>query len=131
VLFGLGLTAFVAPLTASVMGSVDEARVSTGSGVNNAVARTGGLVAVAFVPAVAGLTGAVGPDATTDAYRTAMIIVAALAAMAAVVSAIGLGSPRQRRSAREVICPIEGPPLQPDPVACPPPAGSGASTATA
>jgi EmrB/QacA subfamily drug resistance transporter len=126
VVFGLGLTAFVAPLTASVMGSVDEAHVSTGSGVNNAVARTGGLVAVAFVPAVAGLTGAVGPDATTDAYRTAMIVVAALAVLAGGVSAIGLRAPRQRRSARDVICPVDGSPLQPDPVACPPPLDTAA-----
>jgi EmrB/QacA subfamily drug resistance transporter len=120
VLFGLGLTAFVAPLTASVMGSVEPDRVSTGSGVNNAVARTGGLIAVAFVPAVSGLTGAVGPEATTDAYRTAMIVVAGLALAAAAVSAVGLRTPRQRRSAREVICPVDGTPLQPDPVACPP-----------
>jgi hypothetical protein len=120
VLFGLGLTAFVAPLTASVMGSVSQDRVSTGSGVNNAVARTGGLLAVAFVPAVAGLTDAVGPEATTEAYRTAMIVVAGLALAAAAVSAVGLRAPRQRRSAREVICPVDGSPLQPDPVACPP-----------
>ena len=121
VVFGLGLTAFVAPLTTSVMGSVDEAHVSTGSGVNNAVARTGGLVAVAFVPAVAGLTGAVGPAATTDAYRSAMVIVAVLAAVAGMVSAVGLREPRLRRSARDRICPVDGSPLQPDPVACPPP----------
>ncbi len=119
VIFGLGLTAFVAPLTASVMGSVDDAHVSTGSGVNNAVARTGGLIAVAFVPAVSGLTGAVGPDATTDAYRIAMLVVAGLAVVAALVSAVGLRSPRSRTSARDVICPVDGTPLQPDPVECP------------
>jgi EmrB/QacA subfamily drug resistance transporter len=120
IVFGLGLTAFVAPLTASVMGSVDDAHVSTGSGVNNAVARTGGLVAVAFVPAVAGLTGAVGPGETTDAYRTAMVVVAVLAVVAALVSAVGLRAPVTRRSARDRICPVDGSPLQPDPVECPP-----------
>ena len=66
VLFGVGLVAFVAPLTASVMGSVAEAWVSTASGVNNAVARTGGLVAIAIVPSISGLTTADGPAETTD-----------------------------------------------------------------
>lgn len=121
IVFGLGLTAFVAPLTATVMGSVDEAHVSTGSGVNNAVARTGGLVAVAFVPSAAGLASAIGPDAVTDAYRTGMWIVAGFAAIGALVSAVGLrGRTTQRESARERICPIDGTPLQPDPEACPP-----------
>src|SRR5690606_23999930 len=98
-----------------------------------------GLIAVAFVPAVSGLTGAVGPDATTDAYRTAMVVVAGLALAAAAVSAVGLRAPRQRSSAREVICPVDGTPLQPDPVACPPVTrpcpcsalrGAGASTSS-
>jgi EmrB/QacA subfamily drug resistance transporter len=115
VVFGLGLVTFVAPLTASVMGAVDEGHVSTASGVNNAVARTGGLVAVAVVPTIAGLTTAVGADATTDAYRTAMWIIAGLAGVAAVISAAGLRGPRPRTSARDRICPVDGPPLQPAP----------------
>jgi EmrB/QacA subfamily drug resistance transporter len=121
VVFGLGLTAFVAPLTATVMGSVEEAHVSTASGVNNAVARTGGLVAVAFVPSAAGLATAVGADAVTDAYRTGMWIVAAFAAVGALVSAVGLRDRApQRESARTYICPVDGSPLQPDPAECPP-----------
>ena len=118
-LFGLGLVAFVAPLTASVMAAVDDAHVSTGSGVNNAIARTGGLVAVAFVPAVAGLSGASGAQEVTDAYRTAMVIVAALALAASLISAVGLRSRAQRRSARSTICPVDGSPIQPDPARCP------------
>jgi hypothetical protein len=99
--------------------------VSTGSGVNNAIARTGGLVAVAFIPAVAGLTTAEGPAATTSAYQTGMVAVAGLAGVAAAISAIGLVSRAQRRSAREVICPVDGSPLQPDPVLCPAPSVPG------
>ena len=51
VVFGLGLVTFVAPLTATVMGSVDPDQVSTASGVNNAVARTASLAAIAVIPA--------------------------------------------------------------------------------
>jgi EmrB/QacA subfamily drug resistance transporter len=89
-LLGLGLVAFVAPLTATVMACVDQRLVSTASGVNNAIARTAGLVALAVVPSVAGLTVAAGPDATTTAYRWAMAITAALGVLGAGVSAIWL-----------------------------------------
>jgi MFS family permease len=120
-LFGLGLVTFVAPLTASVMGSVEESWVSTASGVNNAIARTGGLLAVALIPSVSGLTDAHGAAATTDAFRTGMWITAGLAIVAALVSAIWL--PRRApaaASARRFHCAVDGTPLQPDPRLCPP-----------
>jgi predicted MFS family arabinose efflux permease len=44
-----GLTLSVAPLTAAVMGAVDTAHVGSASGVNNAIARTGGLLATALL----------------------------------------------------------------------------------
>jgi hypothetical protein len=51
-LFGLGLSMAVAPLTATVLGSVDQRHAGIASGVNNAVARISGLVAVAAIGAV-------------------------------------------------------------------------------
>ncbi len=122
-LVGFGLVTLVAPLTASVMASVDDAFVSTASGVNNAIARTGGLLAVAVLPSVAGLSTAHGPGEITDAYQTAMMIAAVLAVASSVIAAVGL--PRltgAQRSARRYHCAVDGTPLQPDPKECPPPA---------
>ena len=56
--FGVGLTLTVAPLTAAVMAAVDVHHFGVGSAINNATARIGGLLAVAVVPALAGLTAA-------------------------------------------------------------------------
>lgn len=56
--FGLGLAAMVAPLTATALAAAPPEHAGLASGVNNAVARTGGLVTVAAVPVVAGLAGA-------------------------------------------------------------------------
>jgi EmrB/QacA subfamily drug resistance transporter len=58
VVFGIGLTFVVAPLTAAVMASVDQHHFGVGSAINNAVARIGGLLAIAVVPALAGLASA-------------------------------------------------------------------------
>jgi hypothetical protein len=51
-LFSLGLSATVAPLTATALSSVGSHRAGVASGVNNAVARIAGLVAIAVVGAV-------------------------------------------------------------------------------
>jgi hypothetical protein len=50
--FGLGLSMTVAPLTATVLGDADERRAGIASGVNNAVARVAGLLAIAALGAV-------------------------------------------------------------------------------
>jgi EmrB/QacA subfamily drug resistance transporter len=87
-LFGLGLALTVAPLTAAALGSVDDRRAGVASGVNNAVARTGQVLAVAAVPLVAGFAPgeAIAPEALLDGFRTTMGAAAVAALVAAAVA---------------------------------------------
>ncbi len=82
IVFGLGLTLTVAPLTATVLAAASERFAGIASGVNNAISRGAGLLAIAVIPGVAGLTGDAYRDAGAFArgFRTAMLISAALAA---------------------------------------------------
>jgi Na+/melibiose symporter-like transporter len=83
IVFGLGLATLVAPLTATVLAAVDVGHASTASGVNNAVARLAGLLAVAVLPGLAGL-GDPGPGQSLgDPYVTAMRISAGLCVLGA------------------------------------------------
>ncbi|MEV0196225.1 MFS transporter [Nonomuraea sp. NPDC050691] len=86
--FGLGLSAAVAPLTATVLASADERYAGTASGVNNAVARTGSLLAVAAVPPLVGLVGdAFERPAVFDAgFRTAMVVSAGMMLVSAAIT---------------------------------------------
>jgi EmrB/QacA subfamily drug resistance transporter len=93
VLFALGLAALVSPLTASVLAAAPDRYAGVASGINNAVARAGSLLAVAALPALVGLTGDdyTHPVALTHGFRTAMMSCAVLLAAGGVVSWFGLG----------------------------------------
>lgn len=88
--FGLGLSALVAPLTAAVLGSVSSDQAGIASGVNNAVARTSQLLAVAALPALAGIgaDALADPAAFASGFRVAMLICAGLLLTGAVLSAV-------------------------------------------
>ena len=124
-IFGLGLSLTVAPLTATVLGGVAEEHAGIASAINNATARVGGLLAVAAIGAVVAaaytnsLEGAVPPryadnhafvpapprtppqvrarldDASVDAFRLAMLVTAALVALGGALSAVGIENPRR------------------------------------
>jgi MFS family permease len=122
VIFGLGLSLLVAPLTSTVLGAAPAEHAGAASGVNNAVARAGGLLAVALLPAVAGLTGDVyrDPDAFTDGFRIAMGISAGLLVVGGLLSAafisndVGKVTPDAERPEVEhcYSCPVAGPHLE-------------------
>lgn len=88
VVFGLGLALTVAPLTATALGAVADEQAGVASGVNNAVARTGQLLAVAAIPLVAGFApgDAVGADDLVTGFQTVMRVAAAVAVFASSVA---------------------------------------------
>ncbi len=95
VVFGLGLAITVAPLTATAMSSAPAAHSGIASAVNNDVARFGGLLAVALLPAVAGITGTayLHPDALAAGFRTAALISGAMCAAAGLLAAFTISNP--------------------------------------
>ena len=88
VIFGLGLSALVAPLTATALGALEDSYAGIASGVNNAVARAAGLLAVAVLPLAAGLGGGSLTDAAQlePVYRNTMMICAGLMVAGAVLA---------------------------------------------
>ena len=88
--FAHGLTLTVAPLTTTALSSVSAHLAGIASGVNNAVARTGSLVAVAAIPVVAGFAAGEAVDDATllDGYGKVVWVSAGFAVAAALVSAI-------------------------------------------
>jgi EmrB/QacA subfamily drug resistance transporter len=84
VVFALGLTITVAPLTAAVLGAIDPERAGIASAVNNAVSRVAGLVATAAAALI------VGDALTTEGFSRGAIVTAILLTMGGIVSAIGI-----------------------------------------
>ena len=100
VTFGLGLAVTVAPLTATAMSSAPARRAGLASAVNNTVARTGSLLAVAVLPPLAGLTGAsyLHPAQFESGFRTAVTIAAAVCACGGLLAFAGIRNPRRGRT---------------------------------
>jgi len=96
-LFGLGLASLLPPLTASAMNSAPDSQAGLASGVNNAVARVAGLLWIAALPPITGLTGAVYTDPVRfqSSFGQISWICAAAFACAAVLSAAFITRPRR------------------------------------
>ena len=88
VVLGIGLTFTVAPLTAAVLAAVADNHAGVGSAVNNAVARIGSLLAVAVLPAAAGLTDETGALDLAGGFTRAMLLAAGLALIGSVVACL-------------------------------------------
>jgi Na+/melibiose symporter-like transporter len=80
IVFGLGLSLTVAPLTATVLAAAAAEHAGMASGVNNAISRGAGLLAVAVIPGLTGLTGDAyrDPAVFASGFHAAMLISAAL-----------------------------------------------------
>ncbi len=124
VVFGLGLSASVAPVTSTALGSVPDARSGAASGTNNAVSRTGQLLAVAAVPGIVGLTGDAlnDPARLGDGFPPAMVLAAALVAAGGLTAAVMLraddtktrdAEPDESPARHHAHCPVDG--SHPDP----------------
>ncbi|MCJ0979892.1 MFS transporter [Rhodococcus sp. ARC_M12] len=113
--FGLGLSALVAPLTGAVLGAVSTDRAGIASGVNNAVARTSQLLAVAALPALAGIAGSdySAPEVFSDGFHTAMLLCAGLLVIGSVIAAVLIRGTGQDASNCPPHCDIGSPPMAP------------------
>lgn len=91
VVFGVGLAITVAPLTAAVLAAVSDNHAGTASGVNNAIARLAGLLAIAVLPVAAGMRAGAGQPLGRS-FAVAMLIAAALSATGGIVAAVTIRS---------------------------------------
>ncbi len=94
--FSLGLVLLVAPLTSSVLAAAPDRSAGIASGINNAVARTGSLLAVSALPALVGIAGADYQDPAVfgAGYAQAQLVCAVLLLGGAVVAGFGLRGTR-------------------------------------
>ena len=101
-LFGLGLSVTVAPLTSAILEAPPQELAGAASGVNNAVARVASLIAIAVVGAIvaavydgSGAALSTASQASVDAYRAGMLAAAALVALGGVISLAAVTNPRR------------------------------------
>lgn len=115
---GLGLAATVAPLTATVLAAAPAEDAGIASAVNSDVARTASLIAVAVLPAVAGITGDayLQPARLTSGFHVAVLVAAVACCAGALIGALTIRNPARRREEAPEYwhCAIGAPP-PPDP----------------
>jgi EmrB/QacA subfamily drug resistance transporter len=126
IVFGLGLTLVVAPVTATVLAAADARHSGIASGINNAVSRVAALLAVAVLPLIAGLTGDLfyDPSAMTDGFHLAMVTCAGLAVVGGILAWLTISDDvldtepepqgdTPHRIATDYTCPVSGTALRP------------------
>ena len=118
VVFGLGLAATVAPVTATVLNATSEGWEGTGSGINNAVSRAAQLIAVAIIPAIAGLSGGSinDRDALLEGFPRAVYVMAAIAILGGILGWLLIPPKKEERESTDTAepchhCAIDGSPI--------------------
>lgn len=96
-IFAIGLVFVVAPVTATALANVTGDLSGAASGVNNALARIAGLVAIIFLPLAGGMAASQETSLSTGlsfltGYRTAMIVAAIVCAIGGLVALFGFKS---------------------------------------
>jgi EmrB/QacA subfamily drug resistance transporter len=112
IVFGLGLAIIVAPLTSVALSSAPGEHVGVASAINNDVARTAGLVAVAVLPAAVGLTGTayLHPEVFNRGYHEAVLLAAAVCAAGSLLAAFTIRNDAQTVPPR-TCCALDAPAL--------------------
>lgn len=85
-LFGLGLSITVAPLTSAILSSIASSQAGVGSAVNNAVSRIAGLLAIAVIGIFIGTT------ITLSGFQIGLVICSILLIIGGIISAIGISN---------------------------------------
>ncbi|GAB2479950.1 MFS transporter [Jatrophihabitans fulvus] len=128
--FALGLSATVAPLTATALSAAPSRLVGTASAVNNDIARVAGLLSVAVLPGLAGVTPSAydDPVALSDGFSRAMLVCAGLCVLGGLLSAVLVASredspvtPDAPDAATDVTPPVDDRPQLHCPVSTPHP----------
>jgi EmrB/QacA subfamily drug resistance transporter len=116
--FGFGVAIMVAPLTATALSAAPADHAGIASAVNNDVARVGGLIAVAVLPALAGITGDsyLHPAVFAADFKKAAWIAAAFCAAGGVLAGLTIRNPSRAKCAettpQEFSCSLEATPLR-------------------
>src|SRR5689334_20914625 len=116
--FGLGVAIMVAPLTATALSAAPADHAGVASAVNNDVARAASVIAVAVLPALAGITGDsyLHPAELGHGFKTAAVMAAAFCAAGGVLAALTIRNPSKVKCAESTPqgfnCGLEGPPLR-------------------
>lgn len=95
--FGIGLSITVAPLTVTVLASAPTSQAGIASGINNAIARAAGLLAVAALPLLVGLKGTsfFNPTELTNGYHDAMLVCGTLSVIGGLISWAFIRNPKK------------------------------------
>ena len=123
VVLGLGLAANVAPLTSTALSAVPAEHSGIASAVNNDVARTASLIAVAALPVLAGITGDayLHPAQLLHGFHSAMLIAAAGVAAGGILAALTVRNPPrpapgtapcEPHTVEGLHCALDAPPLR-------------------